>query len=286
MSKTTDQLPLVSVIMPAFNAERYIGDAIRSVLEQRYANWELIITNNASTDGTEDVIKQFNDPRVRVLYEPRKGVSRARNLALEHMNGDHFCFLDADDMLPPNSLSDRVEILLADPDVNFVDGRVDHLDHLTGARSPMHTPSYRGDAFPLLMVLSARVFMGFSWMIRRTPATDLRLPEHMTHAEDLAFYLSISRSGLYACTPNTVLVYRTGHTSAMSDIRALDRGYMDLQQLVRTLSPPPEKSLQDALRLRIRRVMFRGFLKRGMVVDACRVLLRDLFPSSFPPRRP
>jgi len=266
---------MISVIMPALNAAPYIGEAIASVLAQSWKNWELIITDNGSSDATLDVIAQFKDARITVLLEPRRGVSRARNRALEQMKGAYYCFLDADDRLPPKSLESRVMLLENDPSMLFADGGVDRWDHRSGKLTPLFRPAYIGPPFSKLLELSPTVFFGPSWMIRRCPATDARFPEHISHGEDLAFYLSIARAGNYTYTSEIILHYRSGHGSAMSDIRALDKGYMDLYGTAARLIPPPDPERLDALWRRIRRVMFRGFLKRGMPFDALRVLLRN-----------
>jgi glycosyltransferase involved in cell wall biosynthesis len=269
-----DRTPLISIIMPARNAGAHIGQAIASVMAQSWSNWELIIIDNGSTDDTQKVISQFEDPRLITLHEPVPGVSRARNKGLEVMRGQFYSFLDADDVLPPRSLEARAGVLMNDPLVCFADGYVDRLDHHSGALTPLHRPTLRGDAFPALMVLSGSAFAGPSWMIRRMPGTTARFPEHMTHAEDLAYYLTIARAGPYAYTQEIVLHYRSGHGSAMSDIKALDKGYIDLYQHAATLAPPPSAGLLIALWKRIERVMFRGFLKRLMPLSALRVLLR------------
>lgn len=266
--------PLISVIMPALNAAPYIEEAIASVMAQHWQNWELIITDNGSSDATRDVISQFKDPRITMLLEPIRGVSRARNRAMEQMKGAYYCFLDADDRLPPKSLGARVRLLENDTNMLFADGGVDRWDHRTGELTPLFRPAFIGPPFSKLMELSPTVFFGPSWMIRRCPATEARFPEQISHGEDLAFYLSIARAGNYTYTSEVILHYRSGHGSAMSDIRALDKGYMDLYETAARLTPPPDQERLDALWQRIGRVMFRGFLKRGMPIDAMRVLLR------------
>ena len=265
---------LISIIMPALNAAPYIGEAIGSVLAQTWQNWELIITDNGSSDATLNIIAQFKDPRISIHHEPERGGSRARNLALDHIKGAYFCFLDADDHLTPRSLESRVLMLENDQNILFADGGVDRWDNRTGKLTPLHRPAFIGPPFARLMELSPTVFFGLSWMIRRCSATDARFPEHISHGEDLAFYLSIAREGNYTFTPEVILHYRSGHGSAMSNIKALDKGYMDLYRSASSLAPAPDQERLDALWNRIRRVMFRGFLKRGMPFDAIRVLLR------------
>ena len=90
-------LPLISVIMPCFNAEKYLATSISSVINQSYSNWELIIINDGSTDNSLPVIKTFTDNRLRVINQSNTGVCKARNNGLITAHGKFIAFLDADD---------------------------------------------------------------------------------------------------------------------------------------------------------------------------------------------
>ena len=104
---------MVSIIMPAYNAEKYIEEAIESILTQSYTDWELIIVDDGSADGTSDICDHFaqKDPRIRVIHQDNKGVSAARNAGLMRAKGEYIAFADADDILPPNSLKVRVDLI-------------------------------------------------------------------------------------------------------------------------------------------------------------------------------
>ena len=98
---------LVSVIMPAYNTEAYIADAIRSVLEQSYALWELIVIDDASADNTAAIIEDFCrlDSRIRcITFQTNQGVAAARNAGLDCAKGDYVAFLDSDDLWHPEKL--------------------------------------------------------------------------------------------------------------------------------------------------------------------------------------
>jgi glycosyltransferase involved in cell wall biosynthesis len=91
---------LVSIIIPAYNVEKYIGETIKSVINQTCGNWELIIINDGSTDDTADIAKKMaeKDPRIKLYSQENGGVSRARNKGLTLAQGDYIAFLDADDL--------------------------------------------------------------------------------------------------------------------------------------------------------------------------------------------
>lgn len=263
-----DQLPLISIIMPARNAADHIGEAIASLQAQTWTHWELVVVDNGSTDSTSHVVESIKDDRIRLIREREPGVSRARNIALDAARGEFYCFLDADDILPPESLRSRAEILLRSPDTFFVDGSVMQMDHFSRELVHIFTPTYTGIPFDRLLQISNSVFFGLTWMIRRTSATDVRFPVHMKHAEDLAFYLSMARFGKYDHTSEVVLHYRKGHGSAMSNLQGLWLGYKQLYQWATALRPSPEPEQLDELWARIKRIMFRSFLKFGRPYSA------------------
>lgn len=103
---------LVSIIMPSWNTARFIGESINSVLKQTYANWELIIVDDCSTDNTDDVVKQFNDKRIRYFKnEKNLGAALTRNRALKEANGEWIAFLDSDDLWTKDKLEHQIKFM-------------------------------------------------------------------------------------------------------------------------------------------------------------------------------
>lgn len=102
---------LVSVCMPAYNAERYISEAISSILNQSHQNIELIIVNDGSTDNTLSVIKSFSDSRIKYFSTANLGQCTAANKAFELSSGNFIKFFDADDVLSPNLLEAQLAVL-------------------------------------------------------------------------------------------------------------------------------------------------------------------------------
>ena len=96
---------LVSIIMPSYNTANFISDTIRSVIEQTYEIWELIIVDDCSTDNSELVITSFSDSRIRYLKnEKNSGAAVSRNRALRVAKGKWIAFLDSDDLWMPEKL--------------------------------------------------------------------------------------------------------------------------------------------------------------------------------------
>lgn len=102
--------PLVSILIPAYNAERWIGDAIRSALAQTWPRVEIVIVDDGSRDRTLEIARQFASRDVSVVTQENQGASMARNRAFEHCQGDYIQWLDADDLLAPDKIARQMEV--------------------------------------------------------------------------------------------------------------------------------------------------------------------------------
>ena len=113
--------PLISVVIPAYNAGQFLDKTLESVLSQTYENWECIIVNDGSTDNTESIAKKWceKDARFCYFYKENSGVSDTRNLGIKEARGEYIAFLDADDLYMPNFLKVCLENLV-EKDVDLV----------------------------------------------------------------------------------------------------------------------------------------------------------------------
>lgn len=113
---------MISVIIPAYNAERYLEASIESVISQSISDWELLLIDDGSTDSTPRICDSYaaSDPRIRVIHRPlSQGPSAARNDGIDAARGEHIAFLDADDILGPDFLKNTRAALMAS-DADFV----------------------------------------------------------------------------------------------------------------------------------------------------------------------
>ena len=115
--------PAVSVIIPLYNAQKYIEEAVNSVLRQTYEDFEVVIVDDGSTDRSAILAKTFKDPRVRYIYQKNKGLAGARNSGIRNMRGTYLVFLDADDTLLPEKLQTQVAYLEEHPEIGVLAGR-------------------------------------------------------------------------------------------------------------------------------------------------------------------
>ncbi|WP_373032456.1 glycosyltransferase family 2 protein [Sulfurovum sp.] len=111
---------LVSVVMPVYNGEKYIAEAIESILDQSFKDFELLIINDASTDNTVSIIKKYNDTRIRLIHNDENlGLARVRNIGIENAEGKYIAWLDADDISVNTRLEKQVLLLEKNPDVGL-----------------------------------------------------------------------------------------------------------------------------------------------------------------------
>jgi len=118
--------PLVSVIIPSYNYRQYLGMAIESVIGQSHPHREIIVIDDGSTDGTDELCRQYKE--VRYIRVERVGLSAARNIGVRMSTGDFLVFLDADDVLYPNALELNLYYIGYYPDAAFVSGGFDRID--------------------------------------------------------------------------------------------------------------------------------------------------------------
>lgn len=110
--------PLISIIVPVFNGEKYIGDTLESIMSQVYEKKEIIVVNDGSTDKSEKIIRSL--PKIKYVCQKNAGVPVARNRGLEEAKGEFIAFSDQDDLWKPNKLTDQVNYLMEHPEVEYV----------------------------------------------------------------------------------------------------------------------------------------------------------------------
>jgi glycosyltransferase involved in cell wall biosynthesis len=113
----------VGVVIPAWNAERWLGEALESVFEQSARPVDIVVVDDGSSDSTATIAESFGSP-VRVVRQANAGIGAARNRGLELVKGELVTFLDADDLLTPESIACRAEVLTRRPEIDMVFGAV------------------------------------------------------------------------------------------------------------------------------------------------------------------
>ncbi len=204
---------LVSVVMPAFNAARYVAEAIESVLSQSYGNLELLVIDDASTDNTAEVISPYLlDTRVKLIrLENNGGVANARNCAIEEASGDYIAFLDADDIWLGQKIEKQIQALA---------GNDSYCSHTYYERFSQRKANGSIIKSPILvthemMRVSNRI--GNSTGIydcRELGKFYLKAQGH----EDYVMWLDITKKTNSICVPESLMRYRVTGSSLSSNI--------------------------------------------------------------------
>jgi glycosyltransferase involved in cell wall biosynthesis len=161
------EIPKVSVVMAVYNSERYIKEAVESILNQTYKNLELIIVNDASTDDTGKILEGFSDPRIKVeTHKRRLGPARSRNDAIEKSSGEYIAIMDADDISAPERIEIQARFLDENKDIGLVgSGRLE-IDSDGTPLYPKYFPS--DDNLIKKNILKESCFCHPSIMFRKT----------------------------------------------------------------------------------------------------------------------
>lgn len=203
--------PRVSVLMPAYNAERYVSEAIESMLDQSFPDFELVVVDDGSTDGTGEIVERFadRDPRVRLVRcEENGGIARALNRGLDAARGEYIVRMDSDDWSYPYRLERQVAFMDANPEVDVSGSAIEVCDR---ALRPLNVRRYRTTD----QELRERVFhyspFAHPAVIYRTEAARAigGYNPALSDADDYDFFLRLGRDGQFANLPDVLHRLRT-----------------------------------------------------------------------------
>lgn len=219
-------MPRVSIITALYDKELYVADTIRSVLAQTLPDWELIVVNNGSTDKGPVIVRQFSDPRIRLVVSPKQGPGAARNFGLSLATGGWILFLDADDLIERDYLEERFELLKQHPQADLLVGcwkefRDDPETHF------FRCPTAAGQRTKVLEQ-SAIAFTPWALhaaLVRHARLTpDLRWPEELDGhpSEDTAFWFPVIFGASVAWSRRAGALYRVQTAASRNEIRDAD----------------------------------------------------------------
>ncbi len=211
--------PLVSVIMPAYNGEKFIEKSIKSIINQKYDEWELILIDDASTDNTYQVINSFSDSRVRVFRNSsNKGISYSTNLGIKESKGKYIALLDDDDLATPNRLGLQVEYLESREDIDILGGRAVCIDEEDNIIKHDYTPLYNPKMIKAWMHFYNRRFSNGTTMIKSSfiKKNNLFFKEDYYGIQDFKFMADSSKVGNISSI-DRVLQYKRIHENEATE---------------------------------------------------------------------
>lgn len=203
-------MPRVSVIMPSYNKEKYIARSITSILNQTYRDFELLIIDDASTDGSVEIIRSFDDERIRFYQnEENVGMAANRNIGIEKAEGEFIALLDADDISTVDRLEKEVQFLDDNPDIDVVFGAFDEIDENDTVRISYYVP-LKNPAFIKARLLVQNVVPNGSSMYRKrfVDRHGIRYSDGCLGMDDYLFWIECSLYGRLSGMPDLLLYWR------------------------------------------------------------------------------
>lgn len=233
--------PLISVILPVYNAEPYLKEAIDSILNQTYTNFEFIIVNDGSKDESEKTILSYSDPRIKYHYQENKGLGTTLNVALGLCTGKYIARQDQDDISYPDRFRKQVEFLESNPKVLLVGTRARIFeDQSLNYRYHNHATRPCDLKFDLLF---DNPFVHSSVMFRKSATDEIGgyKPDRNLY-EDFNLWSRFSEKGDLANLPEVLLDYRhhdkglSTDTTNFKEYALYDQGLINLENLLGPLS--------------------------------------------------
>lgn len=201
-------MKLVSVLMPCYNSELYIGEAIQSILDQTYSNFELIILDDGSTDNTKSIIAGFEDTRIIVLCEKEnKGIVYQLNKGIEHSRGEYIARMDADDI----SLSERFQKqvdFLEDIGNKKIDVLGTDANSIGTETKVIKYKNYKPKQISFLLNFYCPILHPTVMMRKELFINGLKYPSEYKYAEDLALWRLVDNGKNFAILNESLLYYR------------------------------------------------------------------------------
>ena len=210
---------LISIVMPCYNAEAYVARGVASALAQTYRNIELIAVDNGSTDRTVDILASLDDPRLKVIAQPKRGVSAARNRGLDEVSGEFVAFLDADDTWRADCLELLYSALKQAPDAVLAYCGWQNVGLAGGKGNPFIPPDYEaeGKLEHLLRCCPWPIHAALSRSSAVLPVG--RFDERYSHAEDYKLWLKIAAFHPIVRVPEVMAFYHFHGSGQASDNR-------------------------------------------------------------------
>lgn len=226
----TTLTPEVSFVLCIYNGEKYLKEAIDSVLRQDFFNFELILIDDGSTDETLNIIRNFEikDSRCRVFAGPNQGIIASRNMGIVHAHADLIALMDADDICMPHRISTQVQYLKNHPDCVAVGSKTMFIDPEGESLTFMNLAIDHDSIDKAHLSGRGGIIVNPSALIRKAAILQVGMyQKEYLHAEDIDLFLRLAEIGKLANIPEVLLAYRQHFSSIGHKYAAAQRASAD-----------------------------------------------------------
>jgi glycosyltransferase involved in cell wall biosynthesis len=214
--KNSNTLPLVTVIIPCFNREKFIKSTLESVMNQTYKNMEIIVIDDGSTDNTRDIINKYEDT-IKILEHSNrsnKGQSASINLGLKHSKGEYIAILDSDDLFIKNKIEQQVSFLINNNEIGLVYSNGFAID-INGAKLyKLYSKDHKETNIPEKILLNCYFLVPSNSLIRRTAFEKAgEFDESLRSAQDHDMAIRLAEITKFAYLDEYLFCYRRHNDS-------------------------------------------------------------------------
>lgn len=222
--------PNITVLMPAYNAEKYISQAIESVLQQTYTDFEFIIVNDGSTDETVNIINSFNDDRIILINQPNMGVAAALNTGLKYAKAPYIARFDADDICYPYRLEKQIRFLQDNPEYILVGSEAKYILENGDFLFDFHCIAYSHEQIMDKLYFYCP-FVHPTVMYRKENVINAGgYPTHAHNFEDYLLWTNLMNEGMFCNLTEPLIKYRLNSTSVTIDEKWRGRRFRELKR--------------------------------------------------------
>ncbi|RMG06219.1 MAG: glycosyltransferase [Cyanobacteria bacterium J055] len=215
-------MPIVSVIIPTYNAEKTIQETVSSVLNQTLSDLELIIINDGSTDRTLDVVSTLDDPRLKVFSYPNAGVAISRNRGLSKATGQYISFIDADDLWTPDKLEAQYQALQDNPQASVAYSWTDYVDESGQFLGVCARATNSGNLYQLLLLADV-IGSGSNPLIKAEAIAKVgEFDPAVVPTEDWDMWIRLAEHFQYVAVPAVHILYRQLPNSGSYNMRKME----------------------------------------------------------------
>lgn len=197
--------PVVSIVMSVYNGEKYLRELVESILNQTYKSFEFIIINDGSTDNSLDILKGYNDSRIKIHHQENKGLTKSLNRAIRLSRGKYIARIDADELAYPRRLEKQVNFLDSNPEIGIVGSFATNIDEISQtiqkAIFPVFDKSIRKE------LIKENVFIHGSVMVKKSVLERVGYyDEAFRYAQDYELWGRIAEVSKLHNLPETLLI--------------------------------------------------------------------------------
>jgi glycosyltransferase involved in cell wall biosynthesis len=238
-------MPTISVVVPAYNCEQTILETIRSIQQQTFSDFELIVINDGSTDRTVELLSTVQDPRLKIFSYENGGLPVARNRGIERSTGKFITFIDGDDLWTPDKLELQLAALQQHPEAGVAYSWTLVMDEKGESFHPGTSVSFDGNVYPQLLLYNF-IASGSNVMLRREVIEAVgEFDPTLKSCEDWDYWLRVAPHWHFVVVRKPQILYRKSSGAMSSKIEVMEKHHLIIQERAFRAAPPELQYLKN-----------------------------------------